>query len=388
MSQAVLTLNIGSSSVKASLRGAGPDDRTAIWTAHVAAIGEHAKIKRRGEAARPAPDLVDHDAAMAWAIREAQESAPDLTIAAVGHRIVHGGAKYAAPVAIDDRVFEELRGYISLAPNHQPHNLKGVEAARKALPDALQVACFDTAFHRTMPQLERLFALPRHFAREGVLRYGFHGLSYAYIASILPDHLGHAADGRVIVAHLGSGASLCAMLERRSRATTMGFTALDGPPMSTRCGSIDPGVLLHLITEGKMNAEELSDLLYNRSGLLGVSGISGDMQTLLASGDPRAEEAVELFVHHVAREIGSLAAAVEGLDAIVFTAGIGENSAPIRARIAKHISWLGAELDESANAKGVGRINAPSSRISLHVIPTDEEGEIARETKRVLAASR
>jgi acetate kinase len=249
----------------------------------------------------------------------------------------------------------------------------------------VHVACFDTAFHRSMPEIERLFALPREYADRGIVRYGFHGLSYAYIASVLPTVLGEVAERRVILGHLGAGVSLCAMRQRQSVATTMGFTALDGPPMSTRSGAIDPGVLLYLLQEQGMAADELSDLLYNRSGLLGVSGVSGDMRALLESPDPRAAQAIELFAYRVSREIGSLAAALGGLDALVFTGGVGENAVRVRARICELCSWLGVTIDPNANVRGDAVVSAASSRISVCVIPTDEEREIARETRAMWA---
>ncbi|MGE0408409.1 MAG: acetate/propionate family kinase [Amphiplicatus sp.] len=365
MTKAILTLNIGSATVKASLRDAETDDDEVLWSQHAETPG-------------------DAGGATAAIIQSALEQQANIVV--VGHRIVHGGAKFTGPIFVDDSVLAHLRALVPLAPQHQPHNLKGVEAARAALPKAAQIACFDTAFHRTMPQVERLFALPRKYAGQGVLRYGFHGLSYAYVASILPDLLGPGADGRVIVAHLGGGASLCAIRERRSVATTMGFTALDGPPMATRSGSIDPGVLLYLLQEKGMTPEALSDLLYKESGLLGVSGVSGDMRALLASDDPRAKEAVDLFAFHVAREIGSLAAALGGVDALIFTGGVGENAGPVRARICERAAWLGLEIDALANERHARRISGLASRLSAFVVRTDEEREIARETRRLLTA--
>ncbi|MGE0407900.1 MAG: acetate/propionate family kinase [Amphiplicatus sp.] len=367
--KAILTLNIGSSTVKASLRDADIDEDAPIWGS---SVDMHDK-------AEPAITAV---------IRSACETGAE--IIAVGHRIVHGGAKFAGPVLIDGSVLSELEALIPLAPGHQPYNLDGVKIARAALPDTAQIACFDTAFHRTMPRIERVFALPRRYAEKGVVRYGFHGLSYAYIASILPDLLGPAAGDRIIVAHLGSGASLCAMRGGRSAATTMGFTALDGPPMATRSGSIDPGVILYLLQEEAMTPSALSDLLYNKAGLLGVSGLSGDMRVLLASDDPRAKEAIDCFAYRVAREIGSLAAAVGGLDTVVFTGGIGENAAPVRARICEHISWLGFSLNMDANAANAAKalcISTLASQISVWVVHTDEEREIAREARRLIATT-
>jgi acetate kinase len=248
-----------------------------------------------------------------------------------------------------------------------------------------QVACFDTSFHRTQPAVAQAFALPQHYSEEGVCRYGFHGLSYEYIASVLPDLDARAAAGRTIVAHLGNGASMCAMKGRRSIASTMGFTALDGLPMGTRCGALDPGVQLYLMDQHRMDARALEELLYQQSGLLGVSGVSSDMRTLLASSDPRAAQAIDLFVYRIGRELGSLTAALGGLDALVFTGGIGEKAAPIRARVCRDAAWLGLELDEGVNDAGGPRISRPVSRVTVLVVPTNEESMIAQHTRRLLA---
>jgi len=383
MTDAILTLNMGSSSLKSAVYAVDGDVRAPLWTGRVEAIGPAAAARTSDGGETPAPDAADEPGALDWLCGELAARGDRWRIRAVGHRIVHGGVSHAKATRIDDHVLSALKALSSLAPKHQPYNLLGVEKLRAAFPDALAIGCFDTAFHRTMPRVERLFALPRRYAEEGVLRYGFHGLSYAHIARVLPDHLGAAATGRVVVGHLGHGVSLCAMHEGKSVATTMGFTALDGPPMGARCGAIDPGVLLHLLNEG-MGAEALEDLLYNRSGLYGVSQVSGDMRTLLESDDPRACEAVDLFVWRVAREIGALAATLGGLDALVFTAGIGENAVPVRGRICERARWLGVDLDPAANAEGGPRISRPGASVSAWVIPTDEEGEIARETRAML----
>jgi acetate kinase len=297
---------------------------------------------------------------------------------------VHGGTRYRAPVRIDDDVIATLKELIPLARIHEPHQLDVMLALTADRPELPQVACFDTAFHHTQPEIAQWFALPRELTDAGIRRYGFHGLSYEYIAEVLPQHLGAQAGGRVIVAHLGNGASMCAMKQRRSIATTMGLTALDGLVMGTRCGAIDPGVLLYLIEERGLTAAEVSELLYERSGLLGVSGISHDMRTLLASDDARAAQAVELFVYHAARAAGSLAAALHGLDALVFTGGIGEHSAPVRAAISRRLQWLGIELDDTANDHAGPRISTARSRVGVWVIPTNEEQVIAHHTRRVL----
>ena len=273
---------------------------------------------------------------------------------------------------------------VPLAPLHQPHNLAPIRAWRAARPELPQVACFDTAFHRVQPTIAQSFALPERFARDGVRRYGFHGLSYAYVAGRLPVLDPALADARIVVAHLGNGASLCAMRGGRSVASTMGFTALDGLMMGTRCGAIDPGVLIHLIDRYAMGPRDLERLLYRESGLLGVSGISSDMRALRASADPRARQAIDLFVYRAGREIGSLAAALGGLDALVFTAGIGENDAATRAEICAMSGWLGVELDQAANRAGGPRISAASARVSAWVVPTDEESMIAAGTRAIL----
>jgi acetate kinase len=301
---------------------------------------------------------------------------------AVGHRVVHGGQHYSAPVLINATVLAELETLVPLAPLHQPHNLATIRALLETMPSLPQVACFDTAFHCTQPTVAQRFAIPRRFAEEGIRRYGFHGLSYAYIASILPTLEPTLADARIIVAHLGSGASLCALHRGRSIATTMGFSPLDGLIMGTRCGSIDPGVLLYLMDRHSMDARALEQLLYHQSGLLGVSGISNDMRTLLASDNPHAQEAIELFVYRTGREIGSLAAALGGLDALVFTGGIGEYSAEIRAKVCHQAAWLGLELDDLANEAAATHISTLNSKLSAWIVPADENQMIAHHTLR------
>ena len=304
------------------------------------------------------------------------------TLLAVGHRVVHGGQTYSAPVLIDATVLAKLETLIPLAPLHQPHNLATIRVLLESMPSLPQVACFDTAFHRTQPDVAQRFAIPRRFTHEGIRHYGFHGLSYEYIASILPTLEPTLADARIIIAHLGSGASLCALHKGRSIATTMGFSPLDGLVMGTRCGNIDPGVLIYFMDCHNMDARALEQLLYCESGLLGVSEISNDMRTLLASDDPRAQEAIELFVYRVGREIGSLASALGGLDAVIFTGGIGEHSAAIRAKVCRQAAWLGLELDDSANAATATRISKPDSRLSAWIVPTDENLMIAHHTLR------
>jgi len=305
----------------------------------------------------------------------------------VGHRVVHGGAKYAKPVLVTDEVIEDLRALVPLAPLHQPYNIGAIEAVARRLPDVPQVACFDTGFHRGQSAVAELVPLPQEVRDAGVQRYGFHGLSYEYIASALPAVASEIAEGRVIVAHLGSGASLCAMKERRSMDSTLGFTALDGLCMGTRPGSVDPGVILYLFQTLAKTPAEVEKMLYKQSGLLGISGISNDMRKVEGSVAPRARLAVDYFVYQVAKHIGSLASVLGGVDALVFTAGIGEHSASIRRRICEASAWLGVSLDEAANEKHGPRISRAESRISAWVIPTNEELMIARHTAALLGGS-
>jgi acetate kinase len=304
----------------------------------------------------------------------------------VGHRVVHGGLEHTRPVRVDAAVIAALEKYVPLAPLHQPHNLAPIRALLERQPQLPQVACFDTAFHRSQPSVAQAFALPRSITDRGVIRYGFHGLSYEYIAQALPAHDARAAAGKVVVLHLGNGSSMCAMAGGRSVASTMGFTAADGLPMGTRCGNLDPGVVLYLLDELEMDARAIERLIYQQSGLLGVSGISSDMRTLEASDDPRARAAIDLYAYRIARELGSLTAALGGLDAIVFTAGIGENSRALRERVCRDAAWLGVELDADANQRHATRISTPASRVSAWVVPTNEELMIARHTRRLLAA--
>ena len=308
-------------------------------------------------------------------------------ILGVGHRVVHGGARYAGPVVVTPAVVDELKALVPLAPLHQPYNLAAIEAVAERLPDVPQVACFDTGFHRHQPAVAELVPLPRAIREAGVQRYGFHGLSYEYIASVLPEAAPEIADGRVIVAHLGSGASLCARSSGRSVDSTLGFTALDGLCMGTRPGTIDPGVILHLFQGLGLTPKEVETMLYKQSGLLGISGISNDMRDLLTSEEPAARLAVDYFVYRAAREIGGLAAVLGGVDAIVFTAGIGENSPEIRRRICEASAWLGIDLDQDANARKGPRISHPASRVSAWTIPTNEELMIARHTGALLGLS-
>jgi len=305
-------------------------------------------------------------------------------LAALGHRVVHGGMRHSRPARVTPELLDELEALVPLAPLHEPHNLAPIRMALTLNPELPQVACFDTAFHRTAPEVEQAFALPYALYEEGVRRYGFHGLSYEYIASVLPEKAPEIADGRVVVLHLGNGCSACALQARTSIATTMGFTALDGLPMGTRCGALDPGVVLHLVQQKGMSAETLVDLLYRRSGMLGLSGVSSDFRELLASGEPRARFAIEVFCYRTAGHIASLAAALGGLDGIVFTAGVGENAAPVRSAICRACGWLGLELDEAANRQHQTRITTPTSRVGAYVIKTDENLMIARHARELV----
>jgi len=307
-------------------------------------------------------------------------------LAAIGHRVVHGGMAFTQPVRMDAAVLQELKQFVPLAPLHQPHNLAPIAIVLQRLPAMPQVACFDTSFHRSNPEVAQMFALPARFHAEGVRRYGFHGLSYEYIAATLRDVDPRAAGGRTVVLHLGNGASMCALQGGRSVASTMGFTAVDGLPMGTRCGSLDPGVVLYLLDQRGMDVREVEKLVYSQSGLLGVSGLSSDMRALLASDAPAARTAIDLYLYRIRRELGSLAAALGGLDALVFTAGIGENAAFIRQRVCADAAWLGLELDPAANEKNGPRISAPGSRVTAWVLPTNEELMIARHTRAFIAA--
>ena len=397
MSRALLVINSGSSSVKFAtydvqddsalrriangrIEGIGSEPRLRVWGHDGSALED----RRIG---MPADLELGHGDAFRQLFDWLREHADGRTLLAVGHRVVHGGEIFSRPALVTPDSLAQLESLSALAPLHQPHNLSAIRAIAGLLPDLPQVACFDTEFHATQPWVAQACALPRHITEAGVKRYGFHGLSYEYIASVLPDHLGASSEGRVVVAHLGNGASLCAMQGRKSVASTMGFSALDGLMMGTRCGSLDPGVVLHLIRGLGMTAEAVEKLLYEQSGLLGVSGVSGDMRTVEASDTLEARQAIDLYVHRINQQLGSLAASLGGLDALVFTAGIGENSAMIRRRVCRDAAWIGLGLDEDANqarASGPRCISMPGSRVSAWVMPTDEELMIARHTQAVL----
>jgi acetate kinase len=380
-------INAGSSSLKFSFY----EGEARILTGQVDGIGAHPSATAtgpNGEKIAP-PDLGTKlpagpsevlPAILPWA----REKLGYRRLAALGHRVVHGGLNHSRPARVTPELLAELEALVPLAPLHEPHNLAPIKMAMSLNPELPQVACFDTAFHRTAPEVEQAFALPYSFYQEGIRRYGFHGLSYEYIASVLPERAPEIAGGRVVVAHLGNGCSACALRNRISIATTMGFTALDGLPMGTRCGELDAGVVLHLIQQERMSAEELVDLLYRRSGMLGLSGISSDFRELLASDNPRARFAIEVFCYRVAGHIGSLAAALGGLDGIVFTAGVGENAAPVRSLICRACAWLGLELDEAANREHQQRISRANSRVAAYVIKTDENLMIARHARALV----
>ena len=379
---AILTLNAGSSSLKfAVFEAANGLRRTVQGEIENTATGLHFRATGLtgtvlGEWRRPAAS--GYDVFLGELLGWIEAHLGEDRLLAVGHRVVHGGADYDRPQRVTPALIAALDRLTPLAPLHQPHNLAPIRAIATARPGLPQIACFDTAFHHDMPRVATRFALPREYEAQGVRRYGFHGLSYEYIARRLREVAPAPAGGKVIAAHLGNGASLCALSGGKSMDTTMGFTALDGLMMGTRCGALDPGVILYLLQERGMTPEAVGELLYNQSGLLGVSGISSDMRTLLQSSEPRAAEAIELFVFYVARQIAALCASLRGLDALVFTAGIGENAPDIRERICEAAAWLGIALDAAANQKGALSISAPESRVAVFVIPTDEEAMIAR----------
>ena len=392
MSDLILVLNAGSSSIKFALYD-GEDDPRLRLKGQVEGIGVAAHFSARdadgnslGEQSWLEGIQPDHELSTEFLMHWLRAEAADGRLIGVGHRVVHGGTRFSVPARIDSDVADYLSRLVPLAPLHQPHNLAPIRRIAQQAGAPPQVACFDTAFHRTQPEVEQALPLPREITDRGVRRYGFHGLSYEYIASRLPAIDPRAAQGRTVVAHLGNGASLCGMQAGRSVASTMGFTALEGLMMGTRTGSIDPGVILYLFDTLHMNAHDVSALLYKRSGLLGVSGISSDMRVLAASESAQAREAIDLFVYRIVREIGSVAAALGGIDALVFTAGIGENASWVREAVCRGCSWLGVELDDEANAGNELRVSSASSGVSVWVIPTDEELMVARHTRELLSA--
>jgi acetate kinase len=391
MTDAIAVLNAGSSSLKFSLfveRGpelelAARGQAEGLYTAP-RFIAKDGAGKVLGEKSWGEGVELGHDGALDHLVAFLRAELSELRLVAIGHRVVHGGLEYSHPIRLDFAVLAALEKYIPLAPLHQPHNLAPIRALLERSPQLPQVACFDTAFHSGAPAVAQAFALPKSITDLGVRRYGFHGLSYEYVARVLPHHDGRAARGKTVVLHLGNGSSMCAIAGGRSVASTMGFTAADGLPMGTRCGNLDPGVILYLMDELKMDARAIEKLIYQQSGLLGMSGISSDMRTLESNDAPEAKAAIDVFVYRIGRELGSLAAALGGLDAVVFTAGIGENSRSLRGRVCHDAAWLGVELDAAANARNGPRISTAGSRASAWVIPTNEELMIARHTRRLL----
>ena len=388
----ILVVNAGSSSVKFQVFDSDrPGALRRLIQGQLDGIGTRPRLRAQAADKNPlidqsysADQVSDVRAALelagAW-LRNTQKFEP----IAVGHRIVHGGPKYDRPVLIDSQVLTDLAGYVPLAPLHQPNNLAAISSIRERMPGLAQVGCFDTSFHRGHSTIADHYAVPEQLYAEGVRRYGFHGLSYEYIAQRLPQAAPQIAAGRVIVAHLGSGASMCALANCRSIESTMGFTALDGLPMGTRPGQLDPGVVLYLLQQKGMSADAVQEFLYGECGLKGLSGISNDVRELEASSDPRARFALDYFAHRVGLQAGLLAAALGGLDGFVFTAGIGENSPSMRSRIAEKLAWLGGALDTQANAAGAALISRRDSRLAIHIVPTDEELMIARHTAALIS---
>ncbi|HEX2790837.1 MAG TPA: acetate/propionate family kinase [Steroidobacteraceae bacterium] len=388
----ILVINAGSSSIKFSVFETAADRSLSA--------GVHGQVEGIGSAARltvgdahgkqlaeqPVTGATHEDAIAAihewFASHVGSESGFD----GVGHRVVHGGLKYSQPALVDAKLLAELELLVPLAPLHEPHQIAAIRAVSAAAPKVRQVVCFDTAFHRGQASLAQEFALPRELTARGIRRYGFHGLSYEYIVSVLPQVAPGCARGKLIVAHLGNGASMCAIDQGRSVCSTMGLTPVDGLPMGTRTGTLDPGVVLYLVQHERMAAHQVEQLIYERSGLLGVSGLSSDMRTLLASESPAAKQAIDLFVYRIGRELGSLVAALRGLDALVFTGGIGEHAWQIRARVCQDARWIGITLDEAANVKGGPLISRAGSVPSAWVVPTDENLMVARHTRRLLDA--
>jgi len=395
MTPAILSLNAGSSSVKFALFSVAADGLPVeICRGQADGLGASPRFRAKTVAGAPLADRTlalgarsFHEAALGEIIAVAQDALEGAEVAAVGHRIVHGGSHFVEPIAIDDRVVAALADLAPLAPLHQTHNLSGVAAARQVFPAALQVACFDTAFHRTHDWVNDTYALPRHLYDEGVRRYGFHGLSYAYVAGELARIDPAAASGRTVIAHLGNGASLCALESCRAVATTMGFSPLDGLAMGTRTGQLDPSVVFYLARARGMTLDAIEDLVYRQSGLKGLSGLSSDMRELEAAGTPEAEQAIAYFVHMIRRELGALTAILGGLDTLVFCGGIGEYGWHIRERVCQNMAWLGLKLDTRRNRQGAPLVSMKSSRVAVRVIPTNEEAYIAAAVSRLLNAA-
>jgi acetate kinase len=395
MNEVILTLNGGSSSVKFAVYQAGAGELELLAKGQVEGIGSAPHFLAKDAAGALLAESYweavgggeGHTLAFQQIERWLQGFIEGKRLLAVGHRVVHGGERYTEAVRIDEEVLAELNRLIPLVPLHQPHNLSAIRAVAKSDPGLAQVACFDTAFHRQRAAVSERLGLPFELYEEGVRRYGFHGISYEYIVSRLAQVAPDLARGRVVVAHLGSGSSMCAIREGKSVETTMSFSSLDGLPMGTRCGTLDPGVLLYLMRRDRLGVEALEELLYKRSGLLGISGVSNDMRTLYQSEDPRACDAIDYFVYRIGQELGALTASLGGLDALVFTAGVGENDAALRARVCADAAWLGIEIDAQANESGALKISVGDSTPSVWVIPTDEERMIAMHTLRLVAGA-
>ncbi|MFA7439514.1 MAG: acetate/propionate family kinase [Sphingomonadaceae bacterium] len=391
MNQAVVSLNSGSSSIKFALYTIADDEPVRVFGGKIEGIGTAPRLMAREadgtvlvDRSWPDSATLPHGTLLQEFFQWAGALTTDYEIIGIGHRIVHGGTDFAAPVLVDEDIIAALDALSPLAPLHQPHNLSAVRALREFAPHLPQIACFDTAFHHGRADATTRFALPRALYDAGVRGYGFHGISYEYIAQTLARHDPELAAGRVVVAHLGNGASMCAIHDGRSVDTSMGFSTVDGLMMGTRCGTLDPGVVLYLQTALGYSAEDIAHMLYKQSGLLGVSGISSDMRELTASDRPEAAAAVDMFVWRAARHAAALATTMGGLNGLIFTAGIGENSAPVRARICQHLAWLGLVTDRDANDRNDPVISAPESAITVGIIPTDEEWMIARHTLDVL----
>ncbi len=387
MTTHILILNAGSSSLKFALFEADGEDLTAQARGNIEALETSPHLTLRAGTGEKLEDKLvpkdgahAHEAALHHILATLKTHFPSTQIEAVGHRVVHGGPRYAEPLVLTPAIIAELEEFIPLAPLHQPHNLEGIAAAHAAFPDAVQVACFDTAFHRSHPWVNDTFALPRAYYDKGIRRYGFHGVSYEYVSAKLREIDPVAAAGRVVVAHLGAGASMCAIRDGQSVASTMGFSALDGLPMGTRCGQLDPAVVLYLLDHERMTSKEIADMLYKDSGLKGLSGLTSEMRELEDAGTPEAEQAIDYFVFRVRRELGGLAASLSGLDAMVFCGGIGENSARIRHRICEDLHWIGLDVDDTLNARNEGLISKATSGAKIFVIKTDEAAMIARHT--------
>lgn len=391
MSRTLLTLNAGSSSLKFALFEASGATSQMIASGQLEGMGSAPHFVFRSadgdvlQDCHPSSDEAgDHASVLDHVLSVLSDFLPDARLCAIGHRVVHGGSKYSGPVKVTPDVFTELHDFGPLAPLHQPHNLAGIAAAQAAFPHAIQVACFDTAFHRAHPWVNDTFALPRTYYDKGVRRYGFHGLSYEYVTQHISSTYPDLAAGRIAVAHLGSGASMCAIRNGQSIGSTMGFSALDGLPMGTRCGQLDPGVILYLLEHEGMTPKEVTDLLYKNSGLKGLSGLSNDMRQLEAAATPNAQQAIDYFVFRVRREIGAMAAILGGLDGVVFCGGIGENSATVRRSVCHEMEWVGLRIDDHANSVNMPVISSADSRVKILVVRTDEEAMIARHTLAIL----